>query len=102
MNAWNGVNWYVACGNEKINRSRSWEDFREYNFVSGGMNERASAAVRRIPENSRIFVHIPKRGYVGVGITLDVAKPIEEAQVHVDNEWVSLVGLTLRARCGLD
>ncbi|MDO5368456.1 hypothetical protein [Kocuria sp.] len=90
MAEWNGRDWYVACGNERVETSlrrehisRLWEDFIDYGFISGGGGKRYSSAIGRLPIGARIFVHIPKRGYVGVGETLEEALPTDEAFVHV-------------------
>ncbi|MCD0449452.1 hypothetical protein LO762_09650 [Actinocorallia sp. API 0066] len=61
---WNGSDWYVALGGKTS--KRSWDDARQYGFVSAGAL-RHSSALRKIPPGSRIFVHIPKEEYVGVG-----------------------------------
>lgn len=84
---WNGQDWFVTFGEGP---HRAWEDAHRYGFVSAGGGERYSRSLRRLPEGARIFVHIPKHGYVAVGETLGEAKPFDEALVQLEDDWVRL------------
>ncbi len=68
---WNGQDWYVSFG--EFPDSRRWEDARGYGFVSAGGGEWFSRTLRSLPVAARIFVCIPKVGYVGVGHVLTEA-----------------------------
>lgn len=61
--AWNGE-WYVAYG------GRPWEEARKYGFVSAGGRSLSgrlfSRGLFRLPVGSRIWVHAPGTGYLGV------------------------------------
>ena len=63
---WNGQDWYFALGGSD---TRNWEDARKYGFVSAGGGDWWSRTVRTLPVGARLFVYIPKIGYVGVGTT---------------------------------
>jgi hypothetical protein len=63
---WNGSDWYFAFGGET---NRKWEDAVNFGFVSAGGGDWYSKTVRSLPVGARIFVYMPKIGYVGVGIT---------------------------------
>ena len=39
---------------------------------------------------ARVWVHIPKAGYVAVGVTIAAAQRFDEAKVTVNGEWVKL------------
>ncbi|MET3710772.1 hypothetical protein ABIC65_001474 [Sphingomonas trueperi] len=60
---WNGE-YYVNFGEGE---SRSWEDARRYGFVSAGGGSWYSGTLNLLHEGDRIWVRVPKRGYVGVG-----------------------------------
>lgn len=61
--AWNGE-WYVAYG------GRPWNEARNYGFVSAGGQSPSgrlySRGLFRLPVGSRIWVHAPGMGYLGV------------------------------------
>ena len=91
---WNGRDWFVTFGEGP---HRAWEDARRYGFVSAGGGEWYSRSLRRLPEGARIFVHIPKHGYVAVGETLGEAKPFDEALVRSGEQWTRLADCDLSA-----
>lgn len=62
---WNGKDWYCSFGESP--EGRAWEDARRHGFVSGGGGEWYSRSLRSVPVGDRIWVCIPKLGYVGVG-----------------------------------
>jgi hypothetical protein len=68
---WNGQDWYVSFGEEDGNRS--WDDAREYGFVSAGGGKWFSRTLKNLPVGGRVFVCIPKGGYVGVGTVTGMA-----------------------------
>jgi hypothetical protein len=85
---WNGVDFYVSFGDGE---HRSWEDARRYHFVSGGQGSWYSKTLKMLTLHSRIFVHIPGQGYVGVGTVIDLAVPINEFMVDVDGRHVPIL-----------
>jgi len=72
---WNGNDFYVSFG------GRDWEDAREFGFVSAGGGRWYSRTLEQLAPGNRIFVHIPGKGYAGVGEVVDAAVPIEHFQV---------------------
>lgn len=84
---WNGRDWFVTFGESD---HRHWEDARTHGFVSAGGGEWYSRTLRSLPVGARIFVHIPKYGYVGVGETIGEAKMFDEAEVFSDGRWKRL------------
>ena len=62
---WNGE-YYVSFGQE--DDGRNWEDAIKYGFVSAGGGEWYSRTLYLLEPGGRIWVNIPKTGYVGVGI----------------------------------
>ena len=61
---WNGQ-FYVSFGEGE---SRSWEDARKYGFISAGGGPWYSRTLNVLKPGDRVWVRIPKVGYVGVGI----------------------------------
>ena len=77
---WNGRDWYVSFGDDEV---RSWDDAVRYGFVSAGGGSWFSRTLRRLPEGARIFVYIPKRGYVGVAEVAGPATPFAQARFMI-------------------
>lgn len=93
---WNGRDWYVSFGDEA--GIRSWDDARQYGFVSAGGGEWFSRTLRSLPVGARMFVYIPKTGYVGVGTVAGEAQPFSEAVLTVDGQPQKMSELTLQAK----
>jgi hypothetical protein len=90
---WNGRDWYVSFG--EFPDGRRWEDAVKYGFVSAGGGEWYSRSIRKLPVGARIFTHIPKSGYVGVGYVTGDPMPFPEALVNVDGQQSRLADLAL-------
>ncbi|MBV2356445.1 DUF91 domain-containing protein [Streptomyces sp. J2-1] len=91
---WNGTDWYVSFGDEP--GGRSWEDARQYGFVSAGGGEWFSRTIRSLPVGARLFTHIPKVGYVGVGTVSGEPRPFDEAVLTVADESRQMSDLPLQ------
>lgn len=91
---WNGRDWFVSFGD---GLGRAWEDALQHGFVSAGGGRWYSQTLRALPVGARIFVHVPRAGYVAVGETLRAAERFESASVLVDGEWKPLASQDLRA-----
>ena len=78
---WNGSDWYFVFGGGE---GRRWEDAIEYGFVSAGGGDWYSKTVKSLPVGARLFVYMPKIGYVGVGETTGLAINYSESA-----EWKS-------------
>ncbi len=78
---WNGE-WYVAYG------GRPWDEARKHCFVSAGGKSPSgrlySRGLFRLPVGSRIWVHAPGEGYLGVAEVQAPPVPFEELEVPVD------------------
>ncbi|WP_250442932.1 hypothetical protein [Actinotalea sp. C106] len=91
---WNGKDWFVSFGDSL---GRSWADGLRYGFVSAGGGQWFSNTLRALPVGARVFVHVPKAGYVAVGETLRPAERFDAAEVWIDGTWTKLAGLHLEA-----
>ncbi len=80
---WNGQDFYVSFGEGEHDRRR-WEDAVRYGFVSAGGRRWYSRTLEQLFVDARIFVLIPKRGYVGVGIVKQTAQPVTDFKVEID------------------
>ncbi|MEA2901011.1 MAG: hypothetical protein QOH36_898 [Actinomycetota bacterium] len=80
--------WYVTFGRYDPD-GRSWDDARRYGFVSAGGGRWYSRTLHSLPVGARVFVLIPKAGYVGVGVVTGEAAPFHDT-------W--LAGLDLDGR----
>jgi hypothetical protein len=84
---WNGQDWYVSFGEGD---TRDWDDARRYGFVSSGGGPWYSGTLKKLPTGGRVFVNLPGRGYVGVGIVTAKAVPAREFLVTFDGQQVPL------------
>ncbi len=74
---WNGE-FYVSYGH------RSWEDARKYGFVSAGGGRWYSKTLDSLNPGDRIWVKIPKTGYVGVGRVVETVQPVRDMMLTTD------------------
>lgn len=75
---WNGE-YYVSFGDTS---SRSWEDARQYGFISAGGGSWYSQTLKLLSPGDRVWVKIPKTGYVGVGKVTEAVRPVKEFRVQ--------------------
>lgn len=80
---WNGQDFYVSFGEDA---RRSWEDAVRYGFVSAGGGEWYSQTLENLFPGARVFVCIPKEGYVGVGEVVGEKTPVTEFTVEIEGE----------------
>lgn len=78
---WNGE-FYVSFGDAA---SRSWEDARRFGFISGGGGSWYSRTLTLLSPGDRVWVKIPKKGYVGVGRVLESVQPVNDFKVQTDS-----------------
>jgi hypothetical protein len=72
---WNGE-FYVSYGS-----GRSWEDARKYGYISGGGGSWYSQTLKLLSPGDRVWVKIPKTGYVGVGRVLEPVQSVNDFAV---------------------
>jgi hypothetical protein len=85
---WNGRDFYVSFGDGD---RRSWEDAVKYGFVSGGGGRWYSQTLKLLFPGSRVFVNIPKAGYVGVGTVKESVVPVSQFLVSLNGGNVPLL-----------
>lgn len=74
---WNGE-YYVSFGDTT---SRSWEDAMKYGFISAGGGSWYSQTLKLLSPGDRVWVKIPKTGYVGVGIVKEAVQSVNDFKV---------------------
>lgn len=76
---------------------RDWEEARKYGFISAGGSRQLSELGRLTP-GARVWVYLPRTGYVGVGTVRAPAVPLRDFTVSDDKGEVRrLVDLPTRA-----
>ncbi len=79
--SWNGTDYYVSFGEGP---ARHWEDAVKYGFISAGGAKWFSNTLFQLHPGARLFVLIPKQGYVGVGIVKEDAVPVKDFLVDIN------------------
>lgn len=92
--AWNGKDFYISVG-EGV--TRSWDDMRQYGFVSGGGGRWYSKTLDLLSPGKRVFACIPGTGYVGVGEVVDESRPVTEVEIEMNGVAKPLLDLPLGA-----
>jgi hypothetical protein len=92
---WNGQDFYVSFGNDA---QREWEDARKYGFVSAGGGKWFSQSLNNLFPGARVFVCIPKAGYVGVGTVIESVQRVSDFTVEVDGDSKPILEAPLSAR----
>ncbi|BEO42327.1 hypothetical protein SMQE13_16780 [Serratia marcescens] len=78
---WNGE-FYVSFGDPL---SRSWEEARRYGFISAGGGSWYSQTLKQLQPGNRVWVNIPKTGYVGVGIVQSAVEPARSFTIDTED-----------------
>ncbi len=91
---WNGRDFYISLGEGE---HRTWADCQRYGFISGGQGKWYSQTLKLLFPGSRVFVNIPKTGYVGVGIVKEPAVPVKDFKVIVDGREIPILNAPVDA-----
>jgi hypothetical protein len=70
---WNGRDFYYCAGEGD---RRRWPDMVRHGFVSAGGGRWYSRTLRALEPGHRVWAHIPRVGYVGVGEVLAPVVPV--------------------------
>lgn len=90
---WNGE-FYVSFGGS----NRSWDEARTYGFISGGGGSWYSQTLKLLEPGDRIWVKIPKVGFVGVGRVTEAMQPVDEFMVNTPEGRRSLLDVSKHAQ----
>ncbi|WP_269617961.1 endonuclease NucS domain-containing protein [Zhongshania sp. BJYM1] len=78
---WNGE-FYVSFGEGE---RRSWDDALRYGFISAGGGGWYTNTLNMLSEGDRVWVNIPKTGYVGVGVVTGDRVSLDDFLVEKEN-----------------
>ncbi len=78
---WNGE-YYISFGESS---DRRWEDAKKYGFISAGGKGWYSDKLKNLVVGCRIWVNVPRTGFVGVGRVKQKPQSIREFQVMSDS-----------------
>jgi hypothetical protein len=82
---WNGE-FYVNYSDD-----RPWNDAVQYEFISGGGKPWHSKTLKLLRPGDRIWVKVPRRGFVGVGRVMEPAQPVKDFHVKTREGRVRLL-----------
>lgn len=74
---WNGE-FYVSFGDGE---QRSWEDARKFGFITASGGTWYTQTLRMLNPDDRVWVNIPTKGYVGVGLVTGAPVSLEDLLV---------------------
>lgn len=77
---WNGE-FYVSFGHDE---NRDWEEARRYGFISAGRGTWYTRTLAQLSKGDRVWVNIPRAGYVGVGHVTGPVVRLNDFMVQVD------------------
>jgi len=78
---WNGE-YYVSFGHGDF---RNWDDAIRYGFISAGGGSWYTRTLGMLSPSDRVWVNVPQRGYVGVGVVRDAPIPIDAFEIIDEN-----------------
>lgn len=96
---WNKQDFYISFGesSDPVHDRRRWEDAVRYGFVSAGGRRWFSRTLEQLFPGARVFVCIPKTGYVGVGIVTETSQRVRDFKVEVSGTMTSILDVPLVA-----
>lgn len=86
---WNGQDFVVNA--DMWDGQSLWPDERKYGFVSAGGGRWYISSLKKLFVGARVFVMVPGRGYVGVGLVTEEAVAMRDFKVKVADQNV-LIG----------
>jgi hypothetical protein len=90
---WNGE-FYCSFGHSE---ARSWDDAREFGFISAGHGAWYSRTLQLLSHGDRIWVKVPGSGFVGVGRVTGTMQPATEFRVRTAQGRVPVLDVAKRA-----
>ena len=88
---WNGE-YYVSFGED----ARNWDDAKKYGFISAGGGSFYTKTLGLLSPGDRVWVNIPRTGYVGVGIVEEPVAQAKDVIFTIDGQNVQMQDLELR------
>ena len=60
---------------------RNWDDYKKFGFISAGQGTRWRDAILGFKKGDVVAAYLKNRGFVGIGVLTDRAKPIREVTI---------------------
>lgn len=95
---WNGE-FYVSWGEGE---TRSWEDARKYGFICAGGGAWYSRTLNMLSPGDRVWVRIPRLGYVGVGMVTADAQSTSDFNLVVSGKSLNVLDVVAGANYSKD
>jgi len=93
---WNGE-FYVSFGHGQW---RSWEDAVQYGFICGGGGPWYSRTLQLLNPDDRVWVNVPRSGYVGVGRVTGRVQPATTFKVDTPDGEMPVLDAAKRGSYG--
>lgn len=90
---WNGE-YYISFGTG--DGSRNWDDAMKYGFISAGGGDWYSQTLKMLSPEDRIWINIPKTGYVGVGIVKNAVQQAKDVNFIINGVQKNMRDLPLK------
>ncbi|MDA0589756.1 MAG: hypothetical protein O3C17_17285 [Planctomycetota bacterium] len=91
---WNARDFYVSLG-EGIDAN--WDDCRTFGFICGSGGKFYTRTLDHLAPGHRVFVNIPKRGFVGIGTVVEQNVMIDEFTVDHEGKTIPILEAPLKA-----
>ena len=91
---WNGE-YYVSFGDDE---GRKWDDARKYGFISAGGGPWYTKTLSLLSPGDRVWVNIPHKGYVGVGVVTETVQQAKDMTFERDNALAPMKELALQGK----
>lgn len=91
---WNGKDFYVSLGEYS---DANWDDCREYGFITGSGGKWYTQCLDNLFVGARVFVNIPKKGFVGVGVVTEENQMIDSFKVKHKGKEIPILEAPLKA-----
>jgi hypothetical protein len=91
---WNGHDFYISLGEYE---DANWDDCRNYGFVCGSGGRFYTRTLDHLHVGARVFVNIPKRGFVGVGEVIEANQTVSTFNVESNGKTIPILEAPLIA-----
>ncbi len=85
-----------------FDESRSWNDAVKYGFISANGGSWFTKSMQSAFVGDRVWVHIPQKGYVGVGIVIEESQPAKSSVFKVAGQDIIFNDLSLKGKYATD
>lgn len=92
---WNGRDFYVSLGEYD---DADWDDCRKYGFITASGGKWYTQSLDNLFVGARVFVNIPKKGFVGVGIVMNKSQTVDTFMVEHDGKQIPILQAPLQAK----